>query len=82
MTITTMTKKVAENVKEMKNYFIGEAMKSDMFADIDSKDMQLLWKMLKMMDDSVDLMLKQAEVMDDMSVKIDLLVENIKKGEA
>ena len=79
MTITTATNKVMENVKEMKNYFIAEAMKSDMFTDMESNEMAMLWKMFKMLDDSMALMEAQAKVMDDLAEKMDKLVEGLNK---
>lgn len=80
--LTKTINKMVEEINGLKNYYIQEAMKTDMFTDMDSEEMALIWKMFKLMDLSTAAMVEQAEAMDDMTRKIDKLLEIAQKGEA
>ena len=82
MMLATTMKKMVEEIKGLKEYYIQKAMKTDMFTDMNSEEMALLWKVFKLMDLSTAAMVEQAEALDDMTRKIDKLLENAQKGEA
>lgn len=72
------TKKLVEEMKELEKETMKMIAGNDMvdaFDYIESGELALILKSIKLLHTSMDLMLEQAKVMDDMNRKLDLLLE-------
>ena len=79
-------KKTAEQfineVKELENdlvKMICSQVSVDNISDIDADEIRMVQKSFKIMNTSCDLLLKQAEMMDNMNAKLDKMIKKLEE---
>lgn len=73
------TKEVMDGAKELMDEMFKEAMDVDMIEFMDDSQLHLIKKSLKLIDQSYDLALMQAKVIDEQNEKLDLLLASMEK---
>ena len=67
--------------KEMKKALIRMVLESDVdFTDIEKEDTRMIMSYLKLFDTSLELIVAQSKMIDDMNMKLDKLVAKLAVG--
>lgn len=75
------TKKVIEEIDELKKFAMDLMVKEDVFKDMDTEGVVAIHKCMKLVDMSCNLAEKQADMIDQMDRKLDLILEKLNKKE-
>ena len=73
------TQKMIDETKELEKGLIKYMADNETFDELDSDELNLLSKMKAMVDTSMKVMLKQAELLEEQNKKIDKILELVKK---
>lgn len=73
------TKELIEEMDEIMDLFMKQAGLNEMMMKMDETDFVLMKKSLSLMNASKKLMLKQAEMIDDQTEKMNLILEKLEK---
>lgn len=73
------TQKMIDETKELEKELIKYMADNETFDELDSDELNLLSKMKAMVDTSMKVMLKQAELLEEQNKKIDKILELVKK---
>ena len=73
--------KFENDAKEMKKALIRMALESDVdFTDVEDEDTRAILSCLKLFDTSLELVVAQSKMIDDMNTKLDVLVAKLAVG--
>lgn len=75
------TKKVIEEIDGLKEMLMAQLVKGDVFADMNTEEVVAIHKCMKLMDMSCGLAEKQADMIDQMDRKLDMILEKLSKKE-
>ena len=73
------TQKMIDETKELEKELIKYMADNETFDELDSDELNLLSKMKAVVDTSMKVMLKQAELLEEQNKKIDKILELVKK---
>lgn len=73
------TQKMIDEAKELEKELIKYMADNETFDELDSDELNLLSKMKAMVDASMKVMLKQAELLEEQNKKINKILELVKK---
>ena len=73
------TQKMIDEAKELEKELIKYMADNETFDELDSDELNLLSKMKAMVDASMNVMLKQAELLEEQNAKINKILELVKK---
>ena len=73
------TQKMIDETKELEKELIKYMANNETFDELDSDELNLLSKMKAMVDTSMKVMLKQAELLEEQNKKINKILELVKK---
>lgn len=73
------TQKMIDETKELEKELIKYMADNETFDELDSDELNLLSKMKAMVDASMKVMLKQAELLEEQNKKINKILELVKK---
>ena len=73
------TQKMIDETKELEKELIKYMADNETFDELDSDELNLLSKMKAMVDTSMNVMLKQAELLEEQNKKINKILELVKK---
>ena len=73
------TQKMIDETKELEKELIKYMADNETFDELDSDELNLLSKMKAMVDTSMKVMLKQAELLEEQNKKINKILELVKK---
>ena len=73
------TQKMIDETKELEKELIKYMVDNETFDELDSDELNLLSKMKAMVDTSMNVMLKQAELLEEQNKKINKILELVKK---
>jgi hypothetical protein len=69
--------KVVEEANELKEVCVKTLATSDMVEIMSSEEFELYQRMLRLMDDSMNLVLEQCKMFDDMDDKLDKIMKKL-----
>ena len=73
------TQNMVDETKELERELIKYMADNETFDELDSDELNLLSKMKAVVDTSMKVMLKQAELLEEQNKKIDKILELVKK---
>ena len=73
------TQKMVDEAKELEKELIKYMADNETFDELDSDELNLLSKMKAVVDTSMNVMLKQAELLEEQNKKINKILELVKK---
>ena len=73
------TQKMIDETKELEKELIKYMADNETFDELDSDELNLLSKMKAVVDTSMNVMLKQAELLEEQNKKINKILELVKK---
>ena len=73
------TQKMIDETKELEKELIKYMADNETFDELDSDELNLLSKMKAVVDTSMQVMLKQAELLEEQNKKINKILELVKK---
>ena len=68
------TERLVKETKELMGTYMNQLMSLDSIAYMEPKDLELIQKSVGLMNNSFELCIKQAEMMDNMNAKLDKLL--------
>ena len=74
------TQKMIDETKELEKELIKYMADNETFDELDSDELNLLSKMKAVVDTSMKVMLKQAELLEEQNKKINKILELVKKN--
>ncbi len=78
--LTVLTTEIIEEVKELTQVAMKECLSMDALISTSSEEFQMMQKCMSLLDKTMNLAVMQAEVMDEINGKLDILLA--KKDEA
>lgn len=76
MLLSKKAKKINEGLTELVDLYIKNYANGSTFTDMSTDDFLVLQKSMKLMEDTMDLMVKEAEALDNINLKLDKLLES------
>ena len=71
------TKKLVDEANELKEFCLDKMLDPDMIEDMDGESFEMLQKSYKLMNRSIDLVLEQAKLFDEMDNKLDKIMKKL-----
>lgn len=73
------TKKLVDAVNELKKLAIAETFDEDMIKNMTDKDLAAMQSTLKLFDAASELLIKEAEIMESMNRKLNIVLEKLEE---
>lgn len=69
--------KLVEEANELKDFCLRQMIDPDMIGRMDGEEFEIFKKTYKLMNDSIDLVLEQAKLFDEMDKKLDKIMKKL-----
>lgn len=71
------TNKLVEEANELKDFCLRQMLDEDMIELMDGEEFEMFKKTYKLVNDSIDLVLEQAKLFDEMDNKLDKIMKKL-----